>query len=89
MCGRDISAECHPPPLYTDLRQHNVGTGLGREEDHAWDTPTLVECWRTAPYLHDGRSATLDALFREERHGLEEELSPDALADLVEYVQSL
>jgi hypothetical protein len=53
-------AECHLPGLFTDLQAHDVGTR--RTFDGPKDkfyTPTLVEVWRTAPYLHDGSAATL------------------------------
>jgi len=52
-------AGCHPGPLYTDLKQYDIGTGKDREAGKTFDTPTLVEVWRTAPYLHDGRAATI------------------------------
>jgi hypothetical protein len=92
--GREVfnrvgCAECHPAPLYTDLQQHPLGTGVGQDRDRAWDTPTLVECWRTAPYLYDGRSATLHDLFFEHRHGLQGGLGAADLGDLVEFVESL
>ena len=44
-------ASCHKGPLHTDLRKYDVGTGKGLDEDRQFDTPTLVEVWRTAPYL--------------------------------------
>ena len=48
-------AQCHPGPLFTDLKSYDVGT-VGRFDkvSDTFDTPTLVELWRTAPYLHDG-----------------------------------
>ncbi len=46
--------KCHSSELYTDLKLHNVKTGKGKEIDAEFDTPTLVETWRTAPYFHDG-----------------------------------
>ena len=49
-------AKCHPQPLYSDLKDHDVGVGIGRDKDRRFDTPTLVELWRTAPYLYDGRA---------------------------------
>ncbi|OQC67489.1 MAG: Di-heme cytochrome c peroxidase [Verrucomicrobia bacterium ADurb.Bin006] len=86
-------AECHPPPLYTDLRRHDVGTGTGREQGKSMDTPTLIECWRTAPYLHDGRAATMRDVLGEanpdDRHGRTSGLTPIELSDLAEYVLSL
>ena len=56
-------ASCHPPGLYTDLQQYNLGLGKGLDADKKFDTPTLVEVWRTAPYLYDGRAATMEEVF--------------------------
>ena len=53
-------ADCHVPGLFTDLKPHDVGTR--RTFDGPADnfyTPTLIEVWRTAPYLHDGSAATM------------------------------
>jgi len=84
---------CHPAPLYTDLRSHNVGTRRRNEYTDRFDTPTLVEVWRTAPYLHDGRYLTVKELLAEGKHGLrrigEGELSDQDIDDLVEFVLSL
>jgi len=81
---------CHPPPLYTDLRSHDVGTQNAEELESRFDTPTLIEVWRTAPYLHDGRHATMrDLLVKEKRHGSVEGLSPQEIDDLAEFVLSL
>jgi len=82
---------CHPAPLYTDRREHNVGTRGPRSRRDRFDTPTLLEVWRTAPYLHDGRYATIEDLLVEGRHGLprDGELSPQDIDDLVEFVLSL
>jgi len=83
---------CHPAPLYTDLRLHNIGTRNANESTDHFDTPTLVEVWRTAPYLHDGRYTTLGELFVEGRHGLKhvgDDLSDREIEDLVKYVLSL
>ena len=47
---------------------HNVGTPTPNEPDGRYDTPSLVEVYRTAPYFHDGRAANLkDAMTK---HGL-------------------
>ena len=84
---------CHPAPLYTDLKPHNVGSRSPYERTEHFDTPTLVEVWRTAPYLHDGRYTTMRDLLVEGRHGLTdgrlEALSAQDLADLIEFVLSL
>jgi len=84
---------CHPAPHYTDLKPHNVGTRSRNETSDRFDTPTLVEVWRTAPYLHDGRYITVRELLVEGRHGLAggrlEALSEQERQDLVEFVLSL
>jgi YVTN family beta-propeller protein len=86
-------ADCHPSPLFTDLQHYEVGTGTGREQGKALDTPSLIECWRTGPYLHDGRAATMIEVLRDanpgDRHGRTSGLTPDELNDLAEYVLSL
>jgi cytochrome c peroxidase len=62
---------CHGGPLFTDHQFHNNGiaplaadrgrsgvTGLASDEDK-FATPSLRNVSRTAPYMHDGRFATL------------------------------
>ena len=69
--GRCLS--CHSGFNFTDERFHNLGVGWDRdqidvgryavtkqaEDLGAFKTPTLREIARTAPYMHDGRFATL------------------------------
>ena len=85
--------ECHPPPLYTSLKACDVGTGTRREAGEAFDTPALVELWRTAPYLHDGRAATLEEVLTRfnpgDRHGKTSGLSAAELEDLAAFLVSL
>jgi len=85
--------KCHPPPLYTDRKMHDVGTKTPFEYAEQFDTPTLVEVWRTAPYLHDGRYLTIKDLIAEGKHGRSrgrvDLLSPEEVDDLVEFVMSL
>ena len=86
-------AECHPAPLYTDLKKYDMETGRGMDTGREFDTPTMVEVWRTAPYLHDGRTATLEELFKksdpEKSHGEISALTDDEIADLIEFNRSL
>ena len=85
-------ANCHPAPYFTDQMLHTMGT-LGPRDtgpyDGTWDTPTLIESWRTAPYLHDGRCATLKEVFTREQHGNAQGLNEQEIDDLVDYVGSL
>lgn len=79
--------ECHSGPYFTDLKMHRIGDDI--EFEKGWDTPTLREVWRTAPYLFDGRAATLDEVFTVHKHGIEGKVSKKDIAALVEYVGSL
>lgn len=82
-------AECHPGPLYTDLKRHRMGIQGGTDRQNSWDTPTLLETWRTGPYLHDGRCASMKEVFITEKHGLEQPLTDKKLNQLVSYILSL
>jgi DNA-binding beta-propeller fold protein YncE len=87
-------ASCHSGKLFTDLQTYDVGT-RGRYDASAdkFDTPSLIEAWRTAPYLHDGSAATIRELLTtknlKDSHGQTSQLSPQEIADLAEYVLSL
>jgi cytochrome c peroxidase len=86
-------AKCHPEPLYTDMKMHNVGSKGQYDRRSDFDTPTLIECWRTAPYMHDGHYPTIKGLIKEGKHGKFggdiESLTEQELDDLVEFVLSL
>ncbi len=86
-------AACHPAPFYTDLQSYDIGLGEGVDNDKPFDTPVLVECWRTAPYYFDGRAfAMKEALIKlnkGDKHGKTSTLSPQEADDLTEYVLSL
>jgi mono/diheme cytochrome c family protein len=87
-------ANCHEPGLFTDLHSYNIGTtGPFDQDAKEFDTPTLRELWRTAPYLHDGSAATLRDVVTvrnpKDEHGKTAHLSPAQIDDLVEYLLSL
>jgi DNA-binding beta-propeller fold protein YncE len=79
--------ECHGGVYFTDMKQHRIGDKI--EFEAGWDTPTLIEVWRSAPYLYDGRSATLKEVFSVYKHGITEKVSERDIDELVEYVNSL
>ncbi|HOX04643.1 MAG TPA: cell surface protein [Candidatus Paceibacterota bacterium] len=87
-------AECHRGGQFTDGKPHDVGTRaeLDPPEDRFF-TPTLIEVWRTAPYLHDGSAPTLEDVLdgrnAGDLHGRTLHLTPDRIDDLAEYVLSL
>jgi len=83
---------CHKGALHTDLRQYNVGIGDGLDKDREFDTPTLVEVWRTAPYLYDGRAVTIEEVLTkynpDDEHGRTSNLSDKEITDLANFVLS-
>lgn len=91
--GKAGCAGCHPAPYFTDQRMHNVGILSPNEPDGRYDTPSLVEAYRTAPYFHDGRAVTIkEALTTADvngQHGHARDLTPQEVDDLVAYVLSL
>jgi hypothetical protein len=83
-------AECHSGPYYTDCQPHPFG--YPEEPAQGFDTPTLRELWRTAPYLFDGRAPTVESIFTIHRHGLETlrpPLSQSEIRVLTQYLRSL
>ncbi|MCP5536548.1 MAG: c-type cytochrome [Akkermansiaceae bacterium] len=83
-------SSCHNGPYLTDMKMHNMFNAGPADRTSTWDTPTLREVWRTAPYLHDGRSKTImDVLTKENHTGVADRLTPQELEDLAEYVLSL
>jgi cytochrome c peroxidase len=88
-------SRCHQPPFLTDLKLHDVGTHGWYDEAGAdrFDTPALVELWRTSPYLHDGSAATVRDVFTtrnsDARHGRTAHLTESQLDDLAAYLLSL
>lgn len=89
-------AECHPAPLYTDSTaglRHDVGTiteasggRLGGVLD-GLDTPTMLGSWATAPYLHDGSAADLEAAIA--AHDGASGLDAETLTLIASYIRSL
>lgn len=95
-------ARCHSGPYYTDssltkpYKLHDVGTGTDDPSEKMgtlYDTPTLLGIYRTAPYLHHGKAATLrDVLTsanKTDKHGRTSHLNPAQIDDLVEFLKSL
>ena len=85
-------AQCHSGPHYTNMKPYHVGTRSDLDGDSVFDVPTLVELWRTAPYLHDGRAKTIREVLTtfniEDQHGRTSHLSDTELSHLVDYVRT-
>jgi YVTN family beta-propeller protein len=86
-------AQCHNGQYYTDLTKYDVGSGDDNDAGRPFDTPSLSEIWRTAPYLYDGRAATLEEVFTiynaDDKHGFTKKLSKEELDALILYVNTL
>jgi len=86
-------AACHPAPLYTSMQLHDVGTKGEFDRSSSYDTPTCIELWRTAPYLHDGSAPTLKDVLTtrnpDDQHGKTSHLTPEEIDALIEYLLSL
>jgi YVTN family beta-propeller protein len=96
--GRVIPKEqrcvtCHFPPLYTDRRQHDVGTQYELDTETRFDTPHLSNIYDSAPYLHNGMAATLEEIWTRynpyDQHGVTNDMTKDQLNDLIEYIKTL
>ena len=77
---------CHSGQYYTDMKQYQIDW-VTPKDNVPMDVPTLIEIWRTAPYLYDGRSSTMREML--EIHGPVDKLSSAELDDLAEYILSL
>lgn len=84
---------CHKGEYFTDMKMHDVGSGLDEYKGKKFDTPTLREVWRTAPYLYDGRARTIFDMLKkfntQDKHGETSKLSDEDLRDLQNYILSL
>lgn len=83
----DNCASCHSGQFYTDMKQYKIGWTTGPDKGLAMDVPALNECWRTAPYLYDGRSHSMKEMLK--IHGPQKQISEKELEELEEYVLSL
>ena len=84
---------CHPGPLYTDRQKHDVGTKGPLDRKGELDTPHLTNIYDSAPYLHDGRSNSLEEIWTVfnpyDEHGVTNDLTKDELNHLIEYLKTL
>jgi YVTN family beta-propeller protein len=86
-------ANCHSGPYFTDGQIHDVGLGSPRDKYKGYNTPSLRGLYSRVKLLHDGRIDSLAALLTgphaPEKVAGTGPLSPEALADLIEYLKSL
>jgi len=84
---------CHSGEYFTDLKKHDVGTGIEECASVPFDTPTLREIWRTAPYLYNGSAVTMKEVLttfnKNDKHGRTSKLTEQEIEALAEYILSL
>jgi YVTN family beta-propeller protein len=84
---------CHPPPYFTNLQMTDVGTLADSDDPTKFDVPQLNNVYESAPYLHDGKAATLEEIWTKyndfDEHGVANDMSKNELNDLIEYLKSL
>ena len=82
---------CHAGPWMTisgraPARLVDVGTDIRA------DVPSLLNVWETAPYLHDGRAATLRDVVTshnpDDQHGRTGHLTPQQITDLIHFLKA-
>ena len=85
-------SKCHTAPLYTDMQMHDIGSKSPCDHRRDFDTPTLIEAWRTAPYFHDGRYTTVKESISNCKSATEHgdvNLNEQQASDLGEFILSL
>jgi YVTN family beta-propeller protein len=84
---------CHPAPYYTNKKMTYVATLASSDDSTFFDTPGLYNLFASAPYLHDGRAASLEEIWTKygqtDQHGIINDLSKNQLNDMVDYLKSL
>jgi DNA-binding beta-propeller fold protein YncE len=82
---------CHSADkAFTDGQKYNVGAGAAKNGQQ-FDTPSLRFLGGTAPYFHDGRYATLEAMLEASDHAMGHtmHLDRDQRRALTAYLESL
>ena len=83
---------CHAGPLYTNMQMHDIGSKGPCDHRADFDTPTMIELWRTAPYFHDGCCTTVKqsvSKCKDHNDNGNVELNEQQMDDLVQFVLSL
>lgn len=84
---------CHRPPRFTNRKKENVGSASLTDNIQEFDTPQLNNVYQSAPYLHDGKAATLEEIWTkfnpDDTHGVTSDMSKGDLNDLIVYLKTL
>ncbi|MFC2075682.1 hypothetical protein ACFLT7_01240 [candidate division KSB1 bacterium] len=82
---------CHAYPYGTDRMKHDVGTWNYFDTEEEFDTPQLNDLLAKAPFLHDGRTHSLEEIWTvfstDDTHGITGDMNKLMLNDLIEYIK--
>jgi hypothetical protein len=86
--GAHGCVRCHEPPTYTTSRTYEVGLEdeMGKK---AFNPPSLRGVGRLTTFFHDGRSATLEEVFRRYRHQISADVPRSEVDDLLAFLKTL
>lgn len=96
--GREIPrglrcSTCHRPPLYTNTLSYDIGSKGQSDSAGLFDSPHLLGIAASAPYMHDGRAATLEEIWTvynpRDTHGITNYMTKHQLNDLIEFLKTL
>jgi cytochrome c peroxidase len=96
--GREVFREaecdrCHRPPHYTTPGLQDVGLADEYDGNRRFNPPSLLGVRDRPRFLHDGRAASLESVFRdhdaEGLHGKAGALDPARLHDLLAFLKTL
>ncbi len=112
--GKAKCSRCHAGPNFSDSQFHNLGVGITAKEPDlgrysevkeerfkgAFKTPGLRDITQTAPYMHDGSEATLEAVMEFYNKGGNKNpqldplmvplnLNEQEIADVIAYMKAL
>ncbi len=95
-------AVCHAPPLYTDLKYHNLGlpaaeppdVGRGghtgnRSDEGSFKTPGLRGVSQTAPYFHNGSATSLMQVLEHKESQGSPRLSANERSQVIAFLEAL
>ena len=84
---------CHAPPLYTREGVYQVGLETPQDAYPGFNPPSLRGVGTRAPYLHDGRTNSLEDVLKFHHRPSQltgkPDFTPDELADVVAFLKTL
>lgn len=90
--GTARCVRCHQGEYYTSSKNYDVKLEADGSPFDLWNPPSLRGLWDRGPYLHDGRTRSLEELLRSD-HAPEklggQALTPEQRRDVIEFLKAL